>query len=153
MPFRITQESYRPRVSDRTMVGALPTRSACKFQEPNGVDPIVMKHPECRPSALASPPKSGPDEVLRQPEQGAGCARKSTASGRGREMPLDIPFYRTFPRGALGRIPLWPTPGRGSHGATAATTRCRLTSIAISTTAFRFAASTPGPRRSTMVTR
>ena len=38
MPFRITQESYRPRVSDRTMVGALPTRSACKFQEPNGVD-------------------------------------------------------------------------------------------------------------------
>ena len=38
MPFRITQESYRPRVSNRTMVGTLPTRSACKFQEPNGVD-------------------------------------------------------------------------------------------------------------------
>src|ERR1039457_3165633 len=38
MPFRITQESYRPRVSDRTMVGTLPARSACKFQEPNGVD-------------------------------------------------------------------------------------------------------------------
>src|SRR5208337_4982301 len=26
MPFRITQESYRPRVSDRTMVGTLPNR-------------------------------------------------------------------------------------------------------------------------------
>src|ERR1035441_2710616 len=38
MPFRINQESYRPRVSDRTMVGTLPARSACKFQEPNGVD-------------------------------------------------------------------------------------------------------------------
>ena len=51
-------------------VGALPTQPACKFQEPNGVDTIVMKHPESGLSALASPPKSGPDEVVRQPEQG-----------------------------------------------------------------------------------
>ena len=91
MPFRITQESYRPRVSDRTMVGALPTRSACKFQEPNGVDTIVMKHPECRPSALASPPKSGPDEVLRQPEQGLDVRENLTPPVEGEKFLLTSP--------------------------------------------------------------
>ena len=30
-----------------------------------------------------------------QPARGAGCARNSTASGGGRKMSLDIPFYRT----------------------------------------------------------
>jgi hypothetical protein len=32
MPFRITQESYRPRVSDRTMVGTLPTALLVSFR-------------------------------------------------------------------------------------------------------------------------
>jgi hypothetical protein len=32
-----------------------------------------------------------------QPARGAGCAGNSTASGGGRRMSLDIPFYRTFP--------------------------------------------------------
>jgi hypothetical protein len=31
-----------------------------------------------------------------QPARGAGCARNSTASGGGRKISLDIPFYRTF---------------------------------------------------------
>src|SRR5208337_5142575 len=30
-----------------------------------------------------------------QPARGAGCARSSTASGGGRKISLDIPFYRT----------------------------------------------------------
>src|SRR5271169_4139242 len=65
MPFRITQESYRPRVSYRTMVGALPARSACKFQGPNGVDNGSC-HETIGMSAtrLGAPPrKSDPDEV------------------------------------------------------------------------------------------
>ena len=33
-----------------------------------------------------------------QPARGAGCARSSTASGGGRKISLDIPFYRTFPQ-------------------------------------------------------
>jgi len=33
-----------------------------------------------------------------QPARGAGCARSSTASGGGRKMSLDIPFYRTSHR-------------------------------------------------------
>jgi hypothetical protein len=32
-----------------------------------------------------------------RPARGAGCARSSTASGEGRKISLDIPFYRTFP--------------------------------------------------------
>jgi hypothetical protein len=32
MPPRITEESYRPRVSDRTMVANSATRLACEFQ-------------------------------------------------------------------------------------------------------------------------
>src|SRR5271169_2242424 len=33
-----------------------------------------------------------------QPARGAGCARSSTASGGGRKISLDIPFYRTDPQ-------------------------------------------------------
>src|SRR2546428_3898690 len=33
MPSRTTQESYRPRVSNRTMVANLANRHACPFQE------------------------------------------------------------------------------------------------------------------------
>jgi hypothetical protein len=32
-----------------------------------------------------------------QPARGAGCARSSTASGGGRKISLDTPFYRTLP--------------------------------------------------------
>ena len=46
-----------------------------------------------------------------------------------------------------------PIPGRGSPSATAATTRSNSTSITASATTSRFAASTPGPRRSTTETR
>ena len=65
MPFRIIQQSYRPRVSYRTMVGILPTHPACKFQEPKGVDNESCHETDgmgtTRPAAL--PRKSGPDEV------------------------------------------------------------------------------------------
>ena len=103
MPFRITQQSYRPRVSDRTMVGALPTRSACKV---SGVEwrrhDRVMKYPKWRQSDLAYRQKAVQTECSTEcpgnPNGGAGCARNFTASGRGQKMPLDIPFYRTFPQ-------------------------------------------------------
>jgi hypothetical protein len=36
MPPRMTEESYRLQVSDRTMVGTLNDRHACQFQEPKG---------------------------------------------------------------------------------------------------------------------
>jgi len=97
MPFRRTQKSYRPRVSHRTMVGVLPTRSACTFQEPNGVEHHrVMKPSAGRPCALAccSRRKSNPDEVA---IGGGWMYENSAASDGGRKMSLDIPFYRTFP--------------------------------------------------------
>src|ERR1035438_3993204 len=98
MPFRITQESYRPRVSDRTMVGTLPARSACKFQEPNGVDNGSCHETVAMGTTRSDAPQRKAVQTKRQPARGrAGCARNSTASGEGRKMSLDIPFYRTFP--------------------------------------------------------
>src|ERR1035441_3723479 len=98
MPFRITQESYRPRVSDRTMVGTLPARSACKFQEPNGVDNGSCHETVGMVTTPADAPQRKAVQAKRQPARGrAGCARNSTASGEGRKMSLDIPFYRTIP--------------------------------------------------------
>src|ERR1035438_2820849 len=99
MPFRITQESYRPRVSDRTMVGTLPARSACKFQEPNGVDNGSCHETVAMGTTRSDAPQRKAVQTKRQPARGrAGCARNSTASGEGRKMSLDIPFYRTFPQ-------------------------------------------------------
>src|ERR1022692_3735975 len=97
MPFRITQESYRPRVSDRTMVGTLPARSACKFQEPNGVDNGSCHETVAMGTTRSDAPQRKAVQTKRQPARGrAGCARNSTASGEGRKMSLDIPFYRTL---------------------------------------------------------
>ena len=95
MPFRITQESYRPRVSNRTMVGTLPTRSACKFQEPNGVDNESCHETIGMGTTRPALRREKAVQTKWQLARGAGCARNSTASGRGRKMSLDIPFYRT----------------------------------------------------------
>ena len=97
MPFRITQESYRPRVSHRTMVGTLPARSACKFQEPNGVDNESCHETIGKRTTRPALRREKAVQTKWQLARGAGCARNSTASGRGRKMSLDIPFYRTFP--------------------------------------------------------
>ena len=84
MPFRITQESYRPRVSDRTMVGALPTRSACKFQEPNGVDNESCHETVKWEQLDLALRREKAIQTKWQPARGAGCARSSTASGGGK---------------------------------------------------------------------
>jgi hypothetical protein len=104
MPFRITQESYRPRVSHRTMVGALPTRSACQFQEPNGVDNGSCHETVGMGTTRSDAPPRKAVQTNRQ-SAGAGCARNSAASGGGRKMSLDIPFYRTPHLGSIWRNP------------------------------------------------
>ncbi len=95
MPFRITQESYRPRVSNRTMVGTLPARSACKFQEPNGVDNEACHETIGMGTTRPALRREKAVQTKWQLARGAGCARNSTASGRGGKMSLDIPSYRT----------------------------------------------------------
>ena len=99
MPFRITQESYRPRVSDRTMVGALPTDLLASFRSRIASTPSCHETPTMGTirSGLAAKKRSR-RSALRSAQAtraGAGCARNSTASSRGKRVPLDIPFYRT----------------------------------------------------------
>src|ERR1022692_107384 len=72
MPFRITQESYRPRVSDRTMVGTLPARSACKFQEPNGVDNGSCHETVAMGTTRSDAPQRKAVQTKRQPARGGG---------------------------------------------------------------------------------
>ena len=100
MPFRITQESYRPRVSDRTMVGALPTDLLASFRSRIASTSSCHETPTMGTirSGLAAKKRSR-RSALRSAQAtraGARCARNSTASSRGRRVPLDIPFYRTF---------------------------------------------------------
>jgi hypothetical protein len=51
MPPRITEKSYRPRVSDRTMVSVLePPRFACVASGTEGVEPSSYEIVEQKPS-------------------------------------------------------------------------------------------------------
>src|SRR5271169_5871896 len=98
MPFRITQESYRPRVSYRTMVGALPPALLASFRSRMASTTIrVMKPSECEQLGLTLRREKA-IQTKWQSGEGAGCRRNSTVSGGGRRMSLDIPFYRTFPQ-------------------------------------------------------
>jgi len=102
MPFRITQESYRPRVSYRTMVGALPPALLASFRSRMASTTIrVMKPSECEQLGLTLRREKA-IQTKWQSGEGAGCRRNSTVSGGGRRMSLDIPFYRTFPQPRLG---------------------------------------------------
>jgi len=95
MPFRITQESYRPRVSYRTMVGALPPALLASFRSRMASTTIrVMKPSECEQLGLTLRREKA-IQTKWQSGEGAGCRRNSTVSGGGRRMSLDIPFYRT----------------------------------------------------------
>ena len=112
MPFRITQESYRPRVSDRTMVGTLPARSACKFQEPNGVDneschetigmgttrPALHRQKAVQTSGNS---RGGLDgrEILPHPAEGEKCLLTSPSIGLPTMRLLDsVPGLRLGPQ-------------------------------------------------------
>jgi len=98
MPFRITQESYRPRVSDRTMGWrfAYPTCLQVSGAKRRRHDRHETPGKRTIRSGLAAKKRSRRSGQATR--AGAGWARNSTASGRGGSMPLDIPFYRTFPQ-------------------------------------------------------
>src|ERR1700746_295779 len=96
MPPRTTQKSYRPRVSDRTMVGPLkPTRLLAQLPEPKASnDQNVMK-----PS---SSNRQLPDlllirrELTASPELRLGWIQATPSPSReeGEDFFLDIPSYR-----------------------------------------------------------
>jgi hypothetical protein len=60
MPPRITQKSYRPRVSHRILVGTFSQRLACVASEPNGVERHCFMKPSSwdKQLGLASPLES-----------------------------------------------------------------------------------------------
>jgi hypothetical protein len=93
MPPRITKESYRPRVSNRTMVGVIAT-SACQLQKPNSASTVVSRTGKriIRSEAKAEKPKA---LAIRR---GAGRHAPRTTSRVGEKLSVDIPFYRTFPQ-------------------------------------------------------
>src|SRR2546426_2559468 len=85
MPPRTTQQSQRPRVSDRTMVGALPPR--CLQALPHGTKNAATDGPGYRAT-----PRS-----TTEPHTGLDARHLPSPSpcGRGEVFSLDIPFYRT----------------------------------------------------------
>src|SRR5215472_8312729 len=86
------------------MVGALPTRSACKFQEPNGVDTIVMKHPGMQ-TIRSGPAAKKRSRRSAQVTRAGGwmCEKIYHLRSREKNASLDVPFYRTFPQRRLLR--------------------------------------------------
>src|SRR5436189_5806542 len=87
MPPRTTQQSHRPRVSDRTMVGTLPPR--CLQALPHGTKNAATDGPGYRAT-----PRS-----TTEPHTGLDARHLPSPSpcGRGEVFSLDIPFYRTRP--------------------------------------------------------
>jgi len=90
MPPRTTQKSNRPRVSDRTMVGKLPTLLT-GAQKPNGRSNANQNLLWIRKAK----PRSGTN--FRSCTQGAGCQKNASPQNTGKVFSLDIPFYRTRP--------------------------------------------------------
>jgi hypothetical protein len=106
MPPRITQESYRPRVSDRTMVGNSATRHACPFREPKDTVATVEWNPRdgrqprrfTRRSKNRTASLSKSTRSSRAHVQAVGLDAETKivpAPSRRRNISLDIPFYRT----------------------------------------------------------
>src|SRR5439155_8714182 len=85
MPPRTTQQSHRPRVSDRTMVATLPPR--CLQALPHGTKNAATDGPGSRAT-----PRS-----TTEPHRGLDARHLPSPSpcGRGEVFSLDIPFYRT----------------------------------------------------------
>ncbi len=107
MPPRITEESNRPRVSDRTLVANLATTLLVRFKKTKGVVTITsMKTLGTGIRCLAAGAR-GPTTINitgTRCTQGWGLdARKHPRPPCGRgKMSLDIPFYRTFVSGRRG---------------------------------------------------
>src|SRR5438874_10898122 len=84
MPPRTTQQSHRPRVSDRTMVGTLPPR--CLQALRHGTKNAATDGPGYRATPRSTTEPTRPD--VRHLPSPSPC-------GRGEVFSLDIPFYRT----------------------------------------------------------
>ena len=95
MPPRTTQQSHRPRVSDRTMVGNCHTLLA-GAKKPHG---RTQMHMPPKPPAEGEKQNHAPAK-LSQLQTGAGCQRNIPSRHRGNVFSLDIPFYRTRPHPA-----------------------------------------------------
>ena len=105
---RMTQESCRPRVSDRTMVGNFATRLACEFQRTEWRRHVsehettgTKKHPRPVAPRPRGPLRSGTKRSSRcrtNVATGAGgwmSKKYSCRSGAEECFLLDIPFNRT----------------------------------------------------------
>ena len=108
MPPGMIQESCRPRVSDRTMVGNSATRLACEFQRTEWRRHVsehettgTKKHPRPVAPRPRGPLRSGTKRSSRcrtNVATGAGgwmSKKYSCRSGREKCFLLDIPFNRT----------------------------------------------------------
>src|ERR1017187_8152382 len=103
MPPRITQKSYRPRVSHRIVVGTLSQRLACVASEPNGVEYHGFMKPSSwdKQLGLASPresaaSQSGQTNNPSKNEVGLDVSHHTPhlSEGRGESFFLDILFHR-----------------------------------------------------------
>src|SRR5947199_3519498 len=109
MPPRTTQQSHRPRVSDRTMVGTLPPR--CLQALPHGTKNAATDGPGYRatPRSTTEPHRGWMSDtyLLHLHAEGEKCflltspfiehLPSPSPCGRGEVFSLDIPFYRTRP--------------------------------------------------------
>src|SRR6266849_9001121 len=99
MPPRTTPKSYRPRVSDRTMVANRATHHTCQSSEAKGVVTITgmkLQGIGIRSlAAVARDPRRSTSERERCLGLGTECTKTSAAASGRRKMSLDIPFYRT----------------------------------------------------------
>src|SRR5438128_11144501 len=107
MPPRTTQQSHRPRVSDRTMVGTLPPR--CLQALPHGTKNAATDGPGYRatPRSTTEPHRGWMSDtyLLHLHAEGEKCflltspfiEPSPSPCGRGEVFSLDIPFYRTRP--------------------------------------------------------
>jgi hypothetical protein len=109
MPSRTTQESYRPRASDRTMVANLADRHACPFQERDDAVTIAIMKPLGWDQSLSSRRRSGTtrrqDGRMRNRTAGLDVARPTAPSGGGENCLLTSPFIGLPIRtGTLSRL-------------------------------------------------
>ena len=106
MPPRITEESYRPRVSDRTMVGNSATDTLASFRNPRAPSPSGNGITR-REESLALWARDEPERPARARHRGCpiklGGLDAETkilpAPGRRGSISLDIPLYRTWRQG------------------------------------------------------
>jgi len=107
MPPRITQESHRPRVSDRTMVDIVcTTAQACLVSRSIGV---VATRTERATGMNKKPKSTKPVRGLSESSvfhrrQGLEVKQRFFASGRGTNILLDIPLYRTLSGNSFVRL-------------------------------------------------